>query len=224
MDPSPSLLLGTPYILSQQPTRTTPSLTPSLCQNLTLFKSLLRTSRAVDDSIILRLNRADALSRRAAEGRAAGVGERECEGFWRELLGKWEERGAMLGYCEGLASGQVKEMRVEERLSADRGVLGRGESEQEVVVSPSHTWLSSELTCHCSDDRCTPKSKVRPASLASQRVAHSFLPNAVESIIRARSLALFASRCPAHSQTPAPPPLPDTSAPAAKRAPLKWGR
>lgn len=144
MEPVPSPLLGTAY-LSQQPSSSTPSLTPTLCQNLTLFKSLLRTSRAVDDSIILRLNRADALSRRAAEGRAAGVGERECEGFWRELLGKWEERGAMLGYCEGLASGQINEMRVEERLSADRGVLGRGESEKEVVVSPACR-LRSEWT------------------------------------------------------------------------------
>lgn len=156
-----SPLLGTPYILalstppSTSTSASTTRITPSLCANLSAFKSLLRASRSYDDSIILRLNRADALARSAADGRTGtsgvGVGDAECGRFWDELVARWTERGEVLGFCEGVMGGQqgqtVEEGRskresrwgVEKGLDADRTVLGRGDSEREVKVCAAPT-------------------------------------------------------------------------------------
>lgn len=41
-----------------------PTLTPTLCSNISNFKSLLAQYRRLDDSIVMRLNRAHALSSR----------------------------------------------------------------------------------------------------------------------------------------------------------------
>lgn len=148
--PPPSPLLGTPYLLSLSPnspsTSTPAPLPPSLCQNLSAFKSHLRASRSLDDSIILRLNRAQALSGNTIRGltndptalERRRVGERECDIFWRELVGVWDRRTAELGYCEGLVGeGKESGLGMEKGLSRDRTALGRGEGQGEVKVSYS---------------------------------------------------------------------------------------
>lgn len=140
---TPSPLLGTAYILSQSPSSNSASsvqktpITPSLCANLSAFKSLLRQSRALDDSVILRLNRAHALAR-------ANPALRECDAFWKELVERWTERGRVLGFCEGVVvrtmdgeeggKGEGK-VPIEVRLDRDRAAkVGRGESEGELKV------------------------------------------------------------------------------------------
>lgn len=139
-----SPLLGTAYILSQSPT-SPPSavhqttITPSLCANLSAFKTLLRQSRSLDDSIILRLNRAAALAR-------ANPARGECDAFWLELVERWSERGQVLGFCEGVVEERARTEReqlagrekVERGLDRDKVVeqrLGRGESEGDLKVS-----------------------------------------------------------------------------------------
>ncbi|ORY54863.1 caffeine-induced death protein 2, partial [Leucosporidium creatinivorum] len=140
------------------PTQRTP-VTPTLCSNLSAFKSLLRQSRALDDSIILRLNRASALSRSMADGRGSQVGENECEGFWKELTERWGERGEVLRFCDA--------------------AVAQGTGEREL---PVETGLSREITL-----------KGRGESERDRRQIHTEID--VESIVRARSLAFFASRC-----------------------------
>lgn len=52
-------------------------------------------------------------------------------------MGRWGERGGVLGFCERAVvegDGGGEELREEKRLNKDRGVLGRGESEDEVKV------------------------------------------------------------------------------------------
>lgn len=156
---SPSPLLGTAYLLSQSTTYALPSLTPvsvSLCTNLSQFKSHLRTLRSVDDSIILRLNRADALSRSVTSDPARlnrenqGVGSRECDAFWNELVEGWKSRGRVLEGCLGVMDGMVvKELYgVEKGLDRSRQALGRGESESEVKRRQIHNEISGSVFPH----------------------------------------------------------------------------
>ncbi|KAK4704009.1 hypothetical protein P7C70_g2199, partial [Phenoliferia sp. Uapishka_3] len=178
--PTPSPLLGTAYILSQSPSATGPSpiqqtvITPSLCANLSAFKSVLRQSRTMDDSIILRLNRAHAIAR-------SNPAMKECDSFWSELVERWAERGQVLGFCNDVVDrsakaemeAKAKEEKVEMGLNRIKPpVMGRGETPSEL----------------------------------KRRMIHSEIR--VEEIIRARSIDFFVSRCPSHSQTPPPPPLP----------------
>ncbi|KAK4046866.1 hypothetical protein OIV83_005762 [Microbotryomycetes sp. JL201] len=148
-------LLGTPYIISQSPTSHDPqttittAITPTLCQNLSAFKSLLRNSRALDDSIILRLNRAAALARGnngTTSGGGGGVGHGECDVFWNELVARWKERGEMLKFCDAsVAQGiEANQLPVETGLDREATLKGRGESERDVKRRQIHNEIDVE--------------------------------------------------------------------------------
>ncbi|GAA5894066.1 hypothetical protein JCM5296_001002 [Sporobolomyces johnsonii] len=168
-------LLGTPYLLSQSHSSSSTQrtrITPSLCSNLSAFKSLLSQSRKLDDAITTRLNRASALAR--AHGQPGGG---ECQAVWEQLVERWGERGQVLTYCDRVLAEQGKgkereRMQEEKGLSADLGELGRGRLAEDDI---KRRQLVTELS--------------------------------VESIIRARSLSFFLSRCPDHPQDH--PPLPE---------------
>ncbi|KAI5474442.1 hypothetical protein MNV49_003261 [Pseudohyphozyma bogoriensis] len=106
--PPPAPLLGTSYLLSLSASSPPTQITPSICANLSAFKALLRASRAFDDGIPVRLNRAHALlntgqaSGRA--GRSVPTTESECQKFWEELMGRWEERTRVLGFLADLVA------------------------------------------------------------------------------------------------------------------------
>lgn len=153
-----SPLLGTPYLISQSTTSSASSLSstgtslvsPSLCSNLSLFKSHLRSLRSVDDSIILRLNRADALSRSSSSSFSRpnrenqGVGAPECAAFWNELVEGWKVRGQVLEGCLAIADSLVikQDYGVEKGLDRERQALGRGESEAQVKRRQIHNEIS----------------------------------------------------------------------------------
>ncbi|GAA5964237.1 hypothetical protein JCM21900_002877 [Sporobolomyces salmonicolor] len=171
-------LLGTPYLVSQSHSSASSTertrITPSLCSNLSAFKSLLAQSRKLDDAITTRLNRASALAR--SHGQPGGG---ECQAVWEQLVERWGERGEVLAYCDrvlaeqGQGTRKGKERMPEEKgLSADVGELGRGRLAEDDI---KRRQLVTELS--------------------------------VESIIRARSLSFFLSRCPDHPQDH--PPLPE---------------
>ncbi|SGZ08308.1 BQ5605_C030g10784 [Microbotryum silenes-dioicae] len=136
----PSPLLGTPYILAQStPTSSQTHLTqitPSLCSNLSAFKALLRSSRALDDSIALRLNRVSALHRSFSNPDGDS-----CDSFWNELTTRWNERTRVLAFCDQVHLDQARTLpiptadstRIEKGLDHDRlTTQGRGETEVEV--------------------------------------------------------------------------------------------
>ncbi|GJN88266.1 hypothetical protein Rhopal_001231-T1 [Rhodotorula paludigena] len=150
-------LLGTAFLLSQSassPSATTSSssaapssathtaITPSVCTDYSLFKRLVDQSRRVsDDAITVRLNRAAALGGGAVAGRGAReMGAGECDAVWRELVGRWSERGEALSYCDRVLLEQAAQVKgktaqaqggagvlgEEEGLSADWERRGRG--------------------------------------------------------------------------------------------------
>ncbi|KAK4050040.1 hypothetical protein OIO90_005230 [Microbotryomycetes sp. JL221] len=144
-------LLGTPYIVSQSPTAsssnanpstTTTIITPTLCQNLSAFKTLLKQSRVLDDSIILRLNRTSALNRTNDNINQSN----ECDMFWKELLSRWTERVEMLKFCDAsVAQGiQANQLPVETGLDREATLKGRGESERDVKRRQIHNEIDVE--------------------------------------------------------------------------------
>ncbi|BGO98215.1 hypothetical protein JCM10021v2_001874 [Rhodotorula toruloides] len=139
----PEPLLGSAWLLAQSPSSSSSSspapnrteITPSTCLSFTHFKTLLDSSRRVsDDAITTRLNRASALSGSAVQGRGGVMGPAECEGVWRELCARWDERRKAIEFCDGvvegererLGRGKGEEVGEEKRLSADWKERGRG--------------------------------------------------------------------------------------------------
>lgn len=161
METTASPLLGTAYLRAQSTSTSVTPLPPttSLCLNLSVFKAHLRALRTVDDSIILRLNRSDALSRSLSTSRPnrenSTIGHNECQAFWEELVEGWKGRGEVLEGCLRIVDGSVKaeSYGVEKGLDRDRTQLGRGESELEVKVRPTISRV--HLLTSPSGDRCT---------------------------------------------------------------------
>lgn len=167
---SPAPLLGTAFLLSQSassPSATASSssaapssathtaITPSVCTDYSLFKRLVDQSRRVsDDAITVRLNRAAALGGGAVAGRGAReMGAGECDAVWRELVGRWSERGEALSYCDRVlleqaaqakgkttaqAQGGAGVLGEEEGLSADWERRGRGFADELELKVRSH--------------------------------------------------------------------------------------
>lgn len=114
----------------------------------------------MDDSIILRLNRADALSRSVASEPARlnrenqAVGATECAAFWNELVEGWRERGRVLDGCLGIANSLVVKQNygVEKGLDRQRHALGRGESEAEVKRRQIHNEIAGSFSSYCLPD------------------------------------------------------------------------
>lgn len=76
---------------------------PSTCHDLSLFKEILREYRRLDDTITMRLNRANATMRdqdRLRDTTDSGiVQEQACLSVWRELVGNWTRRTKLVEYC-----------------------------------------------------------------------------------------------------------------------------
>lgn len=75
---------------------------PSTCHDLSLFKEILGEYRRLDDTIIMRLNRANAVMRdkdRSQGGTAGDVQDQACLKTWRELAANWRHRTKLIEYC-----------------------------------------------------------------------------------------------------------------------------
>lgn len=130
---------GEESLASQVPSQTqTIRVSPSTCHNLSIFKGachinifskpsdlcfqsldILKEYRRIDDTIIMRLNRANATARdqeRSHRGSGGGtIQDQACASLWRELtgmslpmagidylfseLGHWKRRSELLEYC-----------------------------------------------------------------------------------------------------------------------------
>ncbi|EKM80294.1 hypothetical protein AGABI1DRAFT_113493 [Agaricus bisporus var. burnettii JB137-S8] len=88
---------------------------PSTCQDLSLFKDILREYRRLDDTITMRLNRANATVRdrqREQESGAKGnVQNQACAYLWRELVENWKRRTQLVDYCTTTVEQSLKEKR-----------------------------------------------------------------------------------------------------------------
>ncbi|KAK0468342.1 caffeine-induced death protein 2-domain-containing protein [Desarmillaria tabescens] len=61
------------------------------CNDMSLFKDLLREYRKLDDTITMRLNRANAVMRT--------VQDQACSYLWQELMANWSRRTQLVQYC-----------------------------------------------------------------------------------------------------------------------------
>ncbi|KAI0053632.1 hypothetical protein FA95DRAFT_1481404 [Auriscalpium vulgare] len=150
-----------------------PSLAPQVvhvssatCQNLSLFKDLLREYRKLDDSITMRLNRTTAQFRdrdRLGAGGKGSVQDQACAYLWKDLVDNWRRRTEIINYCV---------------LAVDRSMDEKQRSLAGTDVSSSEKRrIQSDLF----------------AEDVKRKHVHNEL--SVEKIVRQRSVDAFTSRC-----------------------------
>jgi len=110
--PAGQSLLGSLAI--QAPSQTI-HVSPSTCHNLSVFKDILKEYRRLDDTIVMRLNRANATARdleRTHKGTGGdSVQDQACIALWRELVGTWKRRTELLEYCSTIVDQALIEKR-----------------------------------------------------------------------------------------------------------------
>jgi len=88
---------------------------PSTCHDLSLFKELLKEYRKLDDTIVMRLNRANAVMRdreRTGDRNLTGhVQDEACAYLWRELVANWKRRTQLVEYCVEAVDQSINEKR-----------------------------------------------------------------------------------------------------------------
>ncbi|KAF8974577.1 caffeine-induced death protein 2-domain-containing protein [Flammula alnicola] len=88
---------------------------PTTCQDLSLFKDILKEYRRLDDTIVMRLNRANASMRDKdrIQGLSGGstLQDQACEYIWRELVANWKRRTQLVEYCVSVVDQSITEKR-----------------------------------------------------------------------------------------------------------------
>ncbi|KIY48826.1 hypothetical protein FISHEDRAFT_72532 [Fistulina hepatica ATCC 64428] len=153
----------------QAPSLNPKIVSPSTCHNLSMFKELLNEYRKLDDTINMRINRANAAMRdQEREGwvqnivKGKPVEDQACELLWRELLANWKRRTTLVDYC----------------ISVVDDSLARKEQAMSTTTDPSQ------------------QRKIESA-MYSEQVLRNQVRNqlTVENIVRQRSRQAFLSRC-----------------------------
>ncbi|KAJ3757030.1 caffeine-induced death protein 2-domain-containing protein [Lentinula raphanica] len=151
-----------------------PSLTPQIvhvspetCLDLSIFKAVLRSYRALDDTINMRLNRTTAFvndqeRQKTTRGKQSAE-EQACARLWQELVSNWTRRRELIEYCVGVVDQHSK-------------------AKQEILDSQT------------SSPREIRKARAEKYSQEVKRdQIHKEL--AVEAIVKQRSVDAFRSRC-----------------------------
>ncbi|KIK06718.1 hypothetical protein K443DRAFT_674001 [Laccaria amethystina LaAM-08-1] len=143
------------------------NVSPSTCHDLSLFKEILREYRKLDDTITMRLNRANAAMRdqeRTQDGLGGeNVQNQACAYLWRELVGNWRRRTQLVEYCANVVDEDLKEKRNVSQGQSNDPISWRKTQVAILVNQVKRNQLHNELT--------------------------------VEAIIRKRSVDAFRSRC-----------------------------
>ncbi|SJX61400.1 uncharacterized protein SRS1_10450 [Sporisorium reilianum f. sp. reilianum] len=206
--------LGSSSVLKPLTPPNVSNLTPSTCLAIGEFKELLRQYRQLDDGITTRLNRTFARSRALGQSTspsllsASGMTSASsadlgtstyatpapgaCAAFWRELVDVWIGREEAVRFCIKVA-----------------------DQRSNPTPPPPSTQLTTADQLLDADFHPTPSSPQQPNEQRWSRAENSAETLArqlhnelkVESIIRARSLDAFKSRCKFF--TPSPPPGPE---------------
>jgi len=188
-------LLGSAYLTSNSliPPQSPSDLSPSLCLNISLFKQTLKRYRALDDAIVVRLNRDSALHRGDAGGPLDVHDEphrKTCLRIWKDVIESWQRREAVIRHCVST---------IDDRLDTKAQAL---QSTSE--AAPSRTRTSqrddfSRLDANRPEEKADDMGRVQlREGMWAEEVKRQQLHNelSVESIIRRRTLTAFFSRCP----------------------------
>ncbi|KAF9485371.1 hypothetical protein BDN70DRAFT_917040 [Pholiota conissans] len=105
-----SLSVQGPYLRTQ-----TISVTQATCNDLSVFKDILKEYRKLDDTIVMRLNRANANMRdrdriQGLSGNAS-LQDQACDSIWRELVANWKRRTQLVEYCVSVVDKSITEKR-----------------------------------------------------------------------------------------------------------------
>ncbi|KAF9009077.1 caffeine-induced death protein 2-domain-containing protein [Cyathus striatus] len=175
--PSKQPLLGSLALQAPSAATQTVHVEPSTCHNLSFLKvyNILREYRRLDDTIGMRLNRANAAARDQQrdndDNKGVNVQEQACFQLWRELVENWKRRTQLVEYCVSVVDQSLSEKKVAlDAANADSSVQRRLQGEifaEEVKRKQVHNELS------------------------------------IEAIVRKRSAEAFRSRCQFFSPSPA---------------------
>ncbi|KJA24490.1 hypothetical protein HYPSUDRAFT_183452 [Hypholoma sublateritium FD-334 SS-4] len=87
----------------------------STCHDLSVFKDILKEYRRLDDTIVMRLNRAGANMRDKdrIQGHSgnASVQDQACESIWRELVANWKRRTQLVEFCVSVVDQSITDSR-----------------------------------------------------------------------------------------------------------------
>ncbi|CDR88016.1 uncharacterized protein SPSC_03615 [Sporisorium scitamineum] len=203
--------LGSSSVLKPLTPPNVSNLTPSTCLAIGEFKELLRQYRQLDDGITTRLNRTFARSRALGQSTSpsllsssgmtsassADLGTSTyatpapgaCAAFWRELVDVWIGREEAVRFCIKVA---------DQHSNPSPPPSSARSSTDQLLDADFHPSSSRPAT----EQRW---SRAENSAETLARQLHNELK--VESIIRARSLDAFKSRC--RFFTPSPPPGPE---------------
>ncbi|KAG2013673.1 hypothetical protein CC2G_010557 [Coprinopsis cinerea AmutBmut pab1-1] len=105
--------LGSIALQSPSSETQTVRITPATCNDLSLFKSILKEYRKLDDGITMRLNRAQAFIRDQERERTSpgpdSIQNQACIAVWRELMGNWKRRTQLINYCVSVVDESIAE-------------------------------------------------------------------------------------------------------------------
>ncbi|KAF8897522.1 caffeine-induced death protein 2 [Infundibulicybe gibba] len=137
----------------------------STCHDLSLFKDILREYRRLDDTIVMRLNRANAALRDQERSqdthvKSGHIQEQTCALVWEELVNNWNRRKQLINYCAAVVDKSLDEKRQLLQESVDPAVQRQ---QQAALFAEERNQVRNELS--------------------------------VETIIRRRSVNAFRSRC-----------------------------
>ncbi|KAF9075848.1 caffeine-induced death protein 2-domain-containing protein [Rhodocollybia butyracea] len=81
-------------------------ISPEICMDLSLFKSVIREYRALDDTVNMRLNRTAAFiadqERLSTKRSKTSIEEQACSRLWQELVANWSRRKQLIHFCVGV--------------------------------------------------------------------------------------------------------------------------
>ncbi|RDB22874.1 Coiled-coil domain-containing protein 58 [Hypsizygus marmoreus] len=164
--PPKQQLLGSLAIQTPVQTPQIVRVSPSTCHDLSLFKEILREYRRLDDTIIMRLNRANAAVRdkeRLQDSTGGNVQDQACLNMWRELVSNWKRRTELVEYCVKVVDQSLNEKRKAMDTQSDDPRTQRKIQAEIFADEVKRTQVHNELT--------------------------------VESIVRKRAADAFRSRC-----------------------------
>ncbi|KDR83752.1 hypothetical protein GALMADRAFT_236106 [Galerina marginata CBS 339.88] len=165
--PSKQPVLGSLAVQAPSLTPQTIHVTSTTCHDLSLFKEILKEYRRLDDTITMRLNRANANMRdqdriHGLSGNST-VQDQACEYIWRDLVANWKRRTQLVEYCTTVVDKSLDEKR--------RSLEDQSQDER------TRRKMQGELF----------------ANQVKRNQVHNELT--VESIVRKRSADAFRSRC-----------------------------
>lgn len=221
-----TVTLGSSSVLKPLTPPNVSNLTPSTCLAIGEFKELLRQYRQLDDGITTRLNRSFARSRALGQSTSpsllssssmtsassADLGTSTyatpapgaCAAFWRELVDVWIGREQVVRFCIKVVD---QNSRPSQSL-ASQTQTQNGQDTRDKLLDADYLPSSSPSIAGAASATAERWSRAENSAETLARQLHNELR--VESIIRARSLDAFKSRCKFFTPTPPPGPEGDT--------------